>query len=54
MLSPGGSNLGIKGAIEGEIDILRYDCKGITVEYPKSVALPVDLNVLSEASKVEF
>ena len=54
MLSPGGSNLGIKGAIEGEIDILRYDCEGITVEYPKSVALPVDLNVLPEASKVEF
>ena len=54
MLSPGGPNLGIKGAIEGEIDILRYDCEGATVQYPKSIALPVDLNMLSEASKVEF
>ena len=54
MLSPGGPNLGIKGAIEGEIDILRYDCEGAIVQYPKSIALPVDLNMLSEASKVEF
>ena len=54
MLSPGGSNLGIKGTIEGEIDIFGCDCKGVTVQYPKSVALPVDLNMLPEASKVEF